>query len=126
MGEHRSRAVRSVPSSRKTQMRPHSTHPDLPSNVGKVTSWKWNTGERHYFTILDELRRRQSTAAHKTIVLQKIRHETDGRIEFRLGYYMIGVKPRMAGRWTWGQHATLIPAKDFRALIRQAHQRKWI
>jgi hypothetical protein len=75
---------------------------------------------------MDELRRQQSTAPHKTIVLQKIRHETDGRIEYRLGYYMIGVKPRMAGKWTWGQYATLIPARGFRALIKQAERRDWI
>jgi len=52
--------------------------------------------------------------------------KTDGRIEYRLGYYMIGVKPRMAGKWTWGQYATLIPARDFRALIKQAERRDWI
>ena len=57
---------------------------------------------------------------------QEGRHQADGRIEYRLGYYMIGVKPRMAGKWTWGQYATLIPASDFRALIRQAQQRDWI
>jgi hypothetical protein len=36
------------------------------------------------------------------------------------------VKPRMAGKWTWGQYATLIPARDFKALITRARQREWI
>jgi hypothetical protein len=41
----------------------------------------------------------------------------DKRIEVRLGYYIIGKKPKMRGRWVWDQFAALLPLRDFRALI---------
>jgi len=42
----------------------------------------------------------------------------------RLGYYIIGKKPKMKGPWVWGQYATLMPMRDFRDLIRMAEE-KW-
>lgn len=76
--------------------------------------------------IEDEITRVQSTASHKVICFQKMRRPDNGATEFRLGYYMIGVRPRMKGRWVWGQYALLIPEQDLRALLREAEKRKWI
>lgn len=101
-------------------------YPSLPDNVGRRTKWKNIRGELRTLTIVDEIRRVQSTALHKVICLQKVRFDDNGHIEYRIGYYMIGVKPRMAGRWTWGQFAILIPAKDFRWIVREAQRRGWI
>lgn len=127
MGKHRRSRLHRLPAgSSVRKARRMRAYPRLPSNVGKTPSWKWADGTPERFTIVDEIRRRQSSARSKTIVLQKIRRASNGRIEFRLGYYMIGVKPRMAGKWTWGQYATLIPARDLKALITRARQREWI
>ena len=89
-------------------------------------SWTTIHGKRHSFEIIGEIRRVQSDNPHKVICLQKIVCIDDGRTEFRLGYYMIGVKPRMAGKWTWGQFASILPAQDFRAVVRVAERRGWI
>lgn len=97
----------------------------IPNNIGKrrkiINIW----GKPVWLRIEDEIARFQSTARHKVICFQKIRFEKDGRIEFRFGYYMIGVKAGAKGRWVWGQYALLIPKKDLLALLREAKSRGW-
>ena len=77
------------------------------------------------YTITDEVRVTQSDMREKILCLQRIEFE-DKRIEVRLGYYIIGKKPKMRGRWVWGQFAALMPLRDFRALIRVAEKKGWI
>ena len=76
--------------------------------------------------MLDEITRIQSNYPAKAIYLQQLQWENDGRIELRLGYYIIGKKPKVAGKWVWGQFATMIPVEDFRAIIHEATKRGWI
>lgn len=82
-------------------------------------------GIRLRFTITDEIRKFQSDNRDKLIVLQRIEFE-HGRKEIRLGYYIIGKKPKMKGRWVWGQFATLMPLRDFKTLIHRAVKRGWL
>lgn len=96
--------------------------PDLPNNIGKRRRAKDPSGSFFNFTILDEIRIFQSTHPQKAIYLQRIRFD-DERIEFRLGYYVIGKKPKMAGKWVWGQFATMLPAEDFMRLVQQAQEK---
>lgn len=100
--------------------------PPLPHNRGKHRSLTDINGRRRRFQILDEIKRVQSNAPHKAIYLQRIQFEDENRIELRLAYYIIGKKPRMKGKWVFGQYATLMPAKDFKTIIRAAKQRGWI
>lgn len=127
MGAHRdSRALKKVEREREASAKPvDRTRLPLPNNVGRTTKWKNIRGELRTFTINDEIRRLQSGNPHKLICLQRLWCNENQREEFRLGYYMIGVKPRMSGKWTWGQFATIIPATDFRAIIKQAQKRGW-
>jgi hypothetical protein len=123
VGKHRSKAARPLARQRVVRV---PKYPPLPDNVGRRTTWRTIRGERRSFEIVGEIIRAQSNAPHKAICLQRIRSDDDGRIEFRLGYYMIGVQPRMAGKWTWGQFATLLPAADFRWIMRAATRRGWL
>lgn len=100
--------------------------PPLPDNVGRKRTAKDISGATMHFTVLDEIKFTQSTYPQKAIYLQKIQFEEDGRIEMRLGYYVIGKKPRMAGKWVWGQYATMLPLNDFNQLIKQAQERGWV
>ncbi len=100
--------------------------PPLPIGKGKRRFLTDIDGRKQPFVILDEIRRIQSTDPNKAIYLQKVRFEGDGRIELRLAYYIIGKKPRMAGRWVFGQYATLMPIDDFRLIIQEAERRGWI
>ena len=82
--------------------------------------------QRLTFTILDEILRPQSNLPEKLIVLQKIQFDESKAIEFRLAYYIIGKKPRMAGKWVFGQYATLMPAEDFHYIFAEAKKRGWL
>jgi hypothetical protein len=100
--------------------------PPLPNNVDRRCDWNTIRGRRKHFVIEGEIRRRQSTAPRKALYLQRIRCIADDTVDYRFGYYMIGVKPKMKGRWTWGQSAPLIPRADFRAIVKEAVRREWL
>jgi hypothetical protein len=102
------------------------TYPPAPSNIGKRRTAKTPSGKRFYFVIEDEIHISQSDKPNKLIYLQRLEFESDGRVELRLGYYVIGKKPAMRGRWVWGQFATMIPIEDFRSIIQSAERKGWL
>jgi hypothetical protein len=109
------------------------TTPPLPSTIGKRGSFKDPDGTRLHFTVVDEVRQEQSEFIYApegepvgaVAVFQLIRYDIGGE-ELRLGYYILGKKPGMRGKWVWGQFATSMPAKDFRALFEKARQKGWL
>ncbi|MGA7991412.1 MAG: hypothetical protein WCC53_08280 [Thermoanaerobaculia bacterium] len=102
------------------------SYPPLPSRVGKRGMLVIPPdGECLRFIIKDEITRPQSDQPGKIICLQRVQFE-DRREEIRLGYYIIGKLPRMRGRWVWGQFATLLPMRDFRAIVNAAKKRGWL
>jgi hypothetical protein len=74
---------------------------------------------------LGEIRRFQSNLPSKILCLERIIFEEENRIELRLGYYIIGKKPRMKGKWVWGQYAAMIPVEDFKNLFEEAKTEGW-
>jgi hypothetical protein len=98
----------------------------MPSGIGKKRTITDINGNKQHFVILDEVTQVQSTYPGKVIYLQRIQFESDGRIELRLAYYIIGKKPKMADKWVWGQYATMMPAKDFQTIVAQATKKGWI
>jgi hypothetical protein len=102
-------------------------YPPLPSKIGKRGALVFPPdGHRQHFIIADEITRPHSGVPSKIICLQLLRFDEDGREQVRIGYYVIGKKPRMLGRWVWGQYATMMPLKDFKALIQQAEKKGWM
>ncbi|OHB54136.1 MAG: hypothetical protein A2173_01095 [Planctomycetes bacterium RBG_13_44_8b] len=99
--------------------------PPLPNNIGKTRRIKAIDRQIRHFRIEDEIIRKQSNSKRKIIILQKMRFVEEDRIEFRFGYYMLGIKPRARGKWVWGQFCLLIPKYDLIALMREAQRRKW-
>jgi len=75
--------------------------------------------------VIGEIRRIQSNRPHKVLCFERIEMEEDGRIELRLGYYLIGKKPRSKGKWVWGQFAPLMPPEDFNYLVQKAKKQGW-
>jgi hypothetical protein len=100
--------------------------PKPPANIGKRCRAEKAVRGHFDFTIVDEFYVRQSDMPNKLIYLQKMKFESDGREELRLGYYIIGKRKRMRGRWVWGQFATMIPMVDFRRVIVRAEARGWL
>ncbi|MFZ0885001.1 MAG: hypothetical protein WAN14_16490 [Candidatus Acidiferrales bacterium] len=101
-------------------------YPPAPSNIGNRRAAKTPSGKLFFYAIEDEIYIPQSGKPHKLIYLQRLVFETDGRVELRLGYYVIGKKPAMRGRWVWGQFATMIPLGDFRSVIHRAERKGWL
>ncbi len=99
--------------------------PPLPNNIGKTRKIKTIDGQIRHFEIEDEIKQPQSKDDRKLVVLQKMRNVEDDRIEFRFGYYMLGIKPRASGRWVWGQFCLVIPKNDLIALMQEAQKKKW-
>jgi hypothetical protein len=100
--------------------------PPLPDNIGKTRRLKDINGEIYHIRIMDEIRLPQSNYPEKAIYFQKFEFVENGRVEYRLGYYIIGKQPRTAGKWVWGQYATMLPEEDFTEIINQAQDRGWI
>lgn len=96
-----------------------------PNNIRKTRKIQGIHGEWIEYTIEDEIIRFQTSNKHKLISFQRIRFPKDNRIEYRLGYYMIGVKPKMRGKWVWGQFCLLIPEIDLIEIFKEAKERKW-
>lgn len=100
--------------------------PDWPDRIGKKGESTTPDGIVLKFIIEDEIRHKQSNYPHKVLYLQKLRFTRDNSIEYRFGYYIIGKKPKMKGKWVWGQFAPTMPKEDFVEIIKQATQKGWI
>jgi len=100
-------------------------YPPPPTHIGEHRSVRMPDRSRLSFTIVGEIHFAQSGAPHKQIYLQRLRFD-DGRIQLRLGYFKIGKKKRMRGRWVWGQYATMLPVADFRRIIKKARRKGWL
>ena len=100
------------------------TLPPYPNNKGK-RGRIIAEGRPYNFAITDEIHRPQKGNQNKLLCLQRLKFDEWGE-EIRLGYYIIGKKPKMRGRWVWGQYCTMMPMSDFKALIRSAEKRGWM
>ena len=98
--------------------------PDKPSKKGHQGRVRHPDGKVWPFTITDEICHTQHNLPEKFFCLQRL--DFGGKQEFRLGYYIIGKKPRAKGRWVWGQYCPLLPKRDFEAIIRKAVRRGWV
>jgi hypothetical protein len=100
-------------------------YPPLSSHAGHRGVLVFPDGSRQHFAIADEITRQHTGVDTKIICLQLLHFELDGGEQIRVGYYVIGKKPKMRGRWVWGQFATMMPLEDFTWLIRQAEEKGW-
>jgi len=99
---------------------------DYPNNIGKIRKVKDIHGKDDIFVIADEIRLPQHNNPNKLIVFQKLEHQTNKKLtEYRFGYYMIGVKEGMKGKWVWGQFCLMIPSIDLKKLLKQANDKGW-
>lgn len=97
--------------------------PSWPINIGKIRKIKSIHDKPIEFTIIDEIVIPHGSG--KLIYFQQLRHGPSKQIEFRLCYYMLGVKESRRGKWVFGQYALMTPAREFRKLLAEAKKRKW-
>jgi hypothetical protein len=97
----------------------------LPKRLGKKTKTKKIDGTPLIYTIIDEEVFLAKSSTKKAFCLHKLRHE-DGKEEFRIGYYMIAHKPRMRGRWAWGQYAPMMTKEEMAEIFDKLKTKRWI
>jgi hypothetical protein len=73
--------------------------------------------------ILDYVIHQQSDAPQKYFVLDVIKASWKKEVELRIGYYILGKKPKVLNKWVWGQYCPLIPKRDLKALMNKAKRR---
>lgn len=100
--------------------------PPVPKTIGKKSSFKDIHGNPRSYVVKDEIVRVQSDYPEKAIYLQELYFPNEDKTELRLAYYIIAKKPRMAGKWAWGQSAAMMPIEDFRAIVSKAKEKGWI
>lgn len=103
-------------------------HPPWPNNIGKTRSLKVIDGSTRRFTIVDEIVREQEIpekATRKLIYFQQMKFEGEDRFQYRLTYYMLGVKPGSKGRWVFGQYSLMIPESHLAEILKEAKKRGW-
>lgn len=100
-------------------------NPPLPTRLGKITKTKGINGEPLVYTVIDEDIFLAPSNDQKAFCLYKIRH-SNGKDEFRIGYYMIAQRPRMKGKWAWGQFAPIMTAQEMSIIFDRAKTKGWI
>ncbi len=98
--------------------------PSLPSRLHKTTKTKGIDGSLLEYTVVEEDVFLALSNKGKAFCLHKIKHAS-GKEEFRIGYYMIAHKPRMKGRWAWGQYAPIMTAEEMKMIFDRAKAKGW-
>ena len=97
--------------------------PELKINKeGKLTDIN---GKKRKFKIGKYVTLPQSDYPKKIFILQEILFtgEWKGKKEIRIGYYIIGKKGKMKGKWTWGQFCPFFPKQDLEKIIEMAKRK---
>jgi len=77
------------------------------------------------YTVIDEDIFIAPSNPNKAFALHKIRYD-DGYEEIRIGYYMIAHRPKMKGKWAWGQYAQFMTKEDLELIFTRAKESGWI
>lgn len=100
-------------------------NPPLPKRLGKKTERVGISGKPLIYTVVDEGVFLAKSNPNKAFCIHKLRH-ADGREEFRIGYYMIAHKPRMKGKWAWGQFAPMMTKEEMSEIFDTIKKNGWM
>ncbi len=96
----------------------------LDSIKGTTRKWKFpsSSDKSTYYLVefIDYEILLQSDSRNKYFVMQLIKPKFKRKPQLRIGYYILGKKPGVAGKWVWGQFAPMVPQKDIPALFKKA------
>lgn len=98
-------------------------YPPPPTHIGEKKEIEDRDRNVVGYTIKDEIIEMQNE--EKAIYLQLLEFD-NGRNEYRLAYWMIGGQERrMAGKWTFGESAPMVPKDTFEKIIKKAIEKGW-
>ncbi len=100
-------------------------NPSLPSRRGKTTRRKDINGRPMVYKVVDEVVFVAGGNHKKAFAIHKLEYG-DGREEFRIGYYMIAVRPRAKGKWAWGQFAPMMTREEMAEIFKRLRKKGWI
>ena len=99
---------------------------DLPkSRIGRKTNRNKIDGKPLIYTVIDDYIFLAPSNNRKAFSMQKIQFD-DGHEEFRIIYYMIAEKPRMRGKWAYGQFAPMMNKEEMTMIFDKAKEKGWI
>jgi hypothetical protein len=99
--------------------------PILPSRIGKTTRRRKIDGSPLVYTVEDEESFLALSNRNKAFYLQKLRFD-NGHEEYRICYYMIAEKPRMRGKWAFGQSAPMMTSDEMRLIFQKMQAKGWL
>ena len=99
---------------------------ELPkSRMGKKTHRKTIDGKPMIYEVVDEDIFLAPSNNRKAFCLHKLRF-ADGKEQIRISYYMIAEKPRMKGKWAFGQFAPMMTKEEMSIIFEKAKSKGWI
>ena len=99
--------------------------PKLPCRLGKTTRAKTIDGSPLVYTVEEEDVFIAPSNVEKAYCLQKLRLD-DGTVGYRICYYMIAKKPRMKGKWAFGQFAPMMTSEEMCLIFEKAKAKGWV
>jgi len=104
--------------------------PPLLSSIGEVTVTKKIDGSPLVFRVEDEIAFLACSNPKKAFRVQQLRMWDEkgfdsGLMEYRICYYMIANKPRMKGKWAFGQFAPMFTSAEFTLLLTVIQEKGW-
>ena len=109
-----------------------SAHPTLPpSRIGVITRTVKIDGSPMVYRVEDEEFFVAPSNPGKAFRLQRLRFDDGagfeaGHIEYRICYYMIAHRPRMKGKWAFGQFAPLMTPGELCLIVSKLKNKGWI
>jgi len=102
-----------------------------PSRLGLITETKKIDGSPLIFRVEDEDFFVAPSNPGKAFRLQKLLVDDgsgleNGHLEVRISYYMIAHKPRMKGKWAFGQFAPMMTLAEVRLITDKLERKGWL
>jgi hypothetical protein len=54
--------------------------------------------------------------------VERLVREATQREESRIGYFMVAHRPRMEGKWAWGQYSAMMTETEMTGILRRAEK----
>lgn len=97
-------------------------YPPLPIHIGKKKKIKDRDGRVLIYTVKDEIVEMENK--EKAVYLQQLEF-AEGHKEYRFAYWILGKKGIFAGKWMFGQCASMMTEEVFERILKKAVAKGW-
>jgi hypothetical protein len=106
--------------------------PPLPtSRKGVITKTEKIDGSPMIYRVEDDAIFEAPSNPAKAFLLQKLVFDEgqgfeSGPVMFRIAYYMIANRPRIKGKWAYGQFAAMMTPAELKVIVRRMEEKGWL